>query len=54
MRVGMLNVWEAKALGEGNLKEGHRYQVSQVFTSLIINGDSQRTVADSLNQPGRV
>jgi hypothetical protein len=27
-RVGMLNIWEAKSLGEGTLREGGRYLVS--------------------------
>ncbi len=29
MRIGMLNVWDARALGEGALQEGKRYLVSQ-------------------------
>jgi breast cancer 2 susceptibility protein len=30
-RVGMLNIWEAKSLGEGMLREGGRYLVSSLM-----------------------
>lgn len=30
-RVGMLNIWEAKSLGEGTLREGGRYLVRPNF-----------------------
>lgn len=31
MRMGMLNVWDAKLLGDEALQEGHRYLVGAIF-----------------------
>jgi hypothetical protein len=35
-RVGMLNIWEAKSLGEGILREGGRYLVSLLQCTIPI------------------
>ena len=32
MRVGMLNLWDARSLGDGALQEGKRYLVREGMT----------------------
>ena len=50
MRVGMLNVWDARFVGENALQEGKRYLVSpnghRQARQLTIPGEQPRTRAE--------
>ncbi|WWC73712.1 uncharacterized protein I206_107684 [Kwoniella pini CBS 10737] len=45
-RVGMLNVWDVKAMGEGVLEEGKRYLVSNLFPGKTGDWSTNRNRSD--------